>query len=56
MRDGQRDTLNRERKEYQEKEGNNKYGGNKRSIEKIKTEIDLYDISFLMIYHPGHIS
>ena len=38
MTDGQRDTLHRERKEYQEKQGNNNYGGNKSSIEKMLRE------------------
>ena len=37
---GQRDTLHRERKEFQENQGYNNYGGNKRSIEKMQREID----------------
>ena len=38
--DNQRDTLPRERKEYQYKQENNNYVGNKRSIDKMQREID----------------
>ena len=53
MTDGQRDTLHRERKEYQEKQGNNNYGGHKRSIEIMQIEID--DLKSYMSCVPGDI-
>ena len=53
MKDGQRDTLHRERKEYQEKQGNNNYEGNKRSIKQTKREID--DLKSSMSSVPGDI-
>ena len=53
MTDGQRDTLHREREEYQEKQENNNYGGNKRSINKMQREID--DLNSSMISVPGDI-
>ena len=40
MTNDQRETLHIERKEYQDEQGNNYGGGNKRSIEHMKIEID----------------
>ena len=40
MTDFQRDKIHRERKKYQEKQGNKNYVGNKHSIEKIQRDID----------------
>ena len=53
MTDGQRYTLHRERKEYQEKQGNNNYGSNKRSIEKMQREKD--DLKSSMSSFPGDV-
>ena len=53
MTNGQRDILNRERKEYQENQGNNNYGVNKRSIEQMQIEIDKLKLSMNSV--PGDI-
>ena len=53
MTDDQRDTLHRERKEYQENQGNNNYGCNKRSIEKMQREI--HNLKSSMSSVPGDV-